>query len=165
MIGPQNERFCIANYDMQPMKQTGTGIVSLMLVRKVFQGSDVTAITVAVDHTVFCEGGLSKFSDGSLLDIGSDLHFEMAWIPLAVQRQCNENLHLFRTTTPFFAGYRPAKVSIIKINHSIKLMRLIPLAHGFADALEHIPSGLVGRAKLGRQLHSRDLSLILAHQI
>lgn len=55
MTGTQNERFRIANDDMQPMKQSGTRIVGLMLVGKVFQGRDVTAITVAADHTVFCE--------------------------------------------------------------------------------------------------------------
>ena len=110
---------------MQPMKQAGTGIVGLMFMRKIFQGWDVTAITIATDHAVFCEGGLSKFSDRSLLDIGCDLHFEMAWIPLAVQRQRYENFHLFRTTATLFAGYRPAKVSIIKIDYSIKPMRLI----------------------------------------
>ena len=88
MIGTQNESFRIADHDMQPMKQTENGIVGLMLVRKIFRGWYVTAITVAADHAVFCEGGLSKFSAGSLFDIGRDLHFEMAWIPLAVQGQC-----------------------------------------------------------------------------
>lgn len=78
MIGPQNECFRIAYHDMEPMEQTGTGIVGPMLVRKIFQGWDVTAITIAADCAVFGEGGLSKFSDGSLLDIGSNLHFVMA---------------------------------------------------------------------------------------
>jgi len=50
------------------MKQAGARIVGLTLVREVFQCWDVTAITVAADHAVFCEGGLGKFSDGSLLD-------------------------------------------------------------------------------------------------
>ena len=72
----------------------------------------------------------------SLLDIGSDLRFEMAWIPLAVQGQRYENLHPFRTTAALFAGYESVKVRIVKIDHSIKSMRLILLAHGFTDALE-----------------------------
>ena len=53
MIGPQNECFRIANHDMQLMKQTGRGIVGLMLVRKIFQGWYVTVITVSADHAVF----------------------------------------------------------------------------------------------------------------
>ena len=69
MIGTQNECFRIANHDMQPMKQSGVGIVDSMLVRKVFQGWDVTAKTIATDHAVFGEGRLSKLSDRSLLDI------------------------------------------------------------------------------------------------
>lgn len=149
MIGTQNESFRIADHDMEPMEQTGRGIAGLMLVRKIFQGWYVTAITVAADYAIFCEGGLSKFSDGSLFDIGRDLHFEMAWIPLAVQGQCYKNFHLFRTTATLFASYRPAKVSIIKIDYSIQLMGRIPLAHGRTDALEHIPRSLVGRAQLG----------------
>ena len=55
------------------MKQTGGWNVGLMLVRKIFQGWYITAITVVAEHAVFCEGGLSEFSDGSLFDIGRDL--------------------------------------------------------------------------------------------
>ena len=85
MIGTQNEGFRIADHDMQPMKQTGRGIVGLMQVRKIFQGWYVAAITIAADYAVFCEGGLSKFSDGSLLDIGCDLHFEITWMAFRIQ--------------------------------------------------------------------------------
>ena len=90
-----------------------------------------------------------KFFDGSLLDIGSDLHFEITWMPMAVQRQRYENLYLFRTMAMLFASYRSAKVNVVKIDCAIKLMRLIPLVHDFTDTLEHIPCGLVGRAQLG----------------
>ena len=34
MIGTPNKSFRIANHDIQPMEQSGTGIVGLMLVRK-----------------------------------------------------------------------------------------------------------------------------------
>ncbi len=67
--------------DVQPMKQAGTGIVSLMLMWKIFQCREVTAVTIVADHAAFCKGRSGKFSDGSLLDIGSDLHFEIAWFP------------------------------------------------------------------------------------
>lgn len=80
MISTQIEHFRISNYDMQPMKQTGSGIVGLMLVKKVFQGRDITVITVVADHTISC-GGLSKFFDGSLLDIGSGLHLRWRGFP------------------------------------------------------------------------------------
>ncbi len=108
-----------------------------MLVRKTFQGWDVTAIAVASDCAVFCEGRLCKFFDGSLPNIGSDQHFEIAWMLLTVQRQCYKNIPLFCHVAALFTSYRPAKVSIVKINHSIKLMPLVPLSHSCADAFKH----------------------------
>ena len=51
------------------LKRIRAAMAGLMLVRKIFQGWYVTAITVAADYAIFCEGGLSKFSDGSLFDI------------------------------------------------------------------------------------------------
>ena len=35
-------------------------------------------------------------------------------------------------------------------------MQYIPLAHGGADAFEHIPRGLIGHSKLARKLYSGD---------
>ncbi len=84
MISAQYERLGVSNHDMQPMEQTGIGIVSLMLMGKVSQGWDVAAIPVAADHTAFCKGGFGKFSDGGLLDIGCDPHFQILWSSLTV---------------------------------------------------------------------------------
>lgn len=70
MIGARNERLGIADNDVEPMEQARIGIVGLVFMRKLFQRRNIAAITVAADHTVFCKGGLGKFSDRSLFDGG-----------------------------------------------------------------------------------------------
>lgn len=165
MIDAGNESLGIADHDMEPVKQAGVGIVDLVLVRKIFQGRDVAAITTTADHTVLRKSGLGKFSDGSLFDVGCDPHFEMTWIALAVQRQRNKSLRLFRTTTPLFALYRTAKVCIVEVYHAVKLMLPVPLAHSCADSLEHTPGSLIGRPQLAGELDCRNPAFILAHQI
>lgn len=138
MISAGNESLGIADYGMEPVKQTGRGIVGLVFVRKIFQGR---------------------------FDIGGDLHFEMAWFALAIQRQCNKNLRLFRTASPLFSLCRPAKVRIVEVYHAVKLMLLIPLAHSRADTLEHIPGSLISRPQLAGELDCGNPPFILAHQV
>ena len=85
VISTQYECLGVSNHDMQPMKQTGIGIVSLMLMDKIFQGRDIAAVSIAADHTVFCKGGFGEFLDGTFLDVGRDPHFQILRISLAVQ--------------------------------------------------------------------------------
>lgn len=94
-----------------------------------------------------------------------DPHFEMAWIALAIQRQSDKSMCLFRTAFLLFALYRSAKVRIVKVYHAVKLMLLIPLAHGRADTLEHIPGSLIGRPQLAGELDCRNPAFILACQV
>lgn len=147
------------------MEQAGIGIVGLVFMRKTFQRRDVTAIAVAADHAVFRKGGLGEFSDRSLLEVGRDLHLEMAGIPMTVQRQGHKNLRFLCSPAPFFASYRTAEVRIVKLDHAFKLVLCIPLSHSRTDALEQIPCALVGHPQLSGELEGGDPTLIHAHQI
>ncbi len=73
---------------------------------------------------------------------------KIAWIPSAVQETTLQKLSPFPYHGPVFAGDGSAKISIVKLDHAVKLMGPIPLAHRCADALEHIPGYVVRRSQL-----------------
>ncbi len=110
VVGAQDERLGVADHDVQPMEQAGVRVVGLMLVGIALQCWNVAAIAVTANHTFFCKGRSSKFSDRSLLDVCSHPHFEIAGIAILVQRQRHENLRLFRTASPLFARYRASNI-------------------------------------------------------
>ena len=124
MIGAQNKSLGIADDDVQPVEQTGIGIVWPVLMGIAFQCRDVTAVSIAVNHAAIGKSSVGKFFHRRLLDIGGYLHFQEARIAQLVQRQCHENLRLFRTPAPFFSYSRAAKVCIIKFNYAIELVGL-----------------------------------------
>ena len=75
MIGAQDKCLGVADDDVQPVEQTGIGIVGSMLVGVAFQRRDVTAITVAVDHASISKGSVGKFLHRRLFEVGVTLVF------------------------------------------------------------------------------------------
>ena len=118
-----------------------------------FQRWDVTAVAVAVDHAAVSKGSVGKFHHGRLLEVGGHPHFQMERVVSLIQRQCHENLGLFRTSAPLFAYCWAIKVRIIKFYDTVKLMCFIPLPHSNADAFEHEPGGFIGRPEHCFQLN------------
>ena len=76
MISSQDERFGVADHDVQPVQQSGIGIVRLVFVGVSLQRRDVTAVAVAADYAALGKCGSSEFFDSCPLDIWSDPHLE-----------------------------------------------------------------------------------------
>ena len=79
VIGSQNERLGVADNDMQPVQQTGVGIVRFVLMGVAFQCRDVAAVAVAADRASLGKCRSGKFFDGCPLDVWSDPHLEAEW--------------------------------------------------------------------------------------
>jgi len=60
MIRTLDKRLGIADDDVQPVAQTGIGIVGLVLMDIVLQSRDITSITVTVNRTALGKRGLGE---------------------------------------------------------------------------------------------------------
>ena len=69
VISPQDERFGIANHDVQPVEQTGVGIVRLVFMGVALQCWDIAAVAIAPNGASLGKHRLGKFLDGCPLDI------------------------------------------------------------------------------------------------
>lgn len=77
VISSQDERFGIADHDVQPVEQTGVGIIRLVFVDVTLQCRDIAAVAIAPNGASLGKRSLGKFLDGCLLDIRSDHHLEV----------------------------------------------------------------------------------------
>lgn len=77
VISSQDERFSVADHDVQPVQQSGVGIVRLVFVGVALQRWDVAAVAVTVDCAAIGKGKLGEFFDRCPLDVWSDQHFEV----------------------------------------------------------------------------------------
>ena len=77
VISPQDERFGIANHDVQPVEQTGVGIVRLVFMGVALQRRNIAAVAVTPNDAILGKRGSGKFLDGFSLDIRSDHHLEV----------------------------------------------------------------------------------------
>ena len=73
MVSTQDERFGVADYDVQPMEQTRIGIAGFVLMGIALQSRDIASITIAVDRAPLSKCGLGKLFDRRPLDILRDL--------------------------------------------------------------------------------------------
>ena len=60
VVGSQNKSLGVAEYNVQPMKHTGTRVISTVFMVIAFQRGDVAAVTVALDHAIIREALLRK---------------------------------------------------------------------------------------------------------
>ena len=81
VIGTQNKSLGITDDDVQPMEETGIGIVWPVLMGIAFQRRDVAAVSIAVDHAAISKSSVGKFLHRCLLAIGGYLHFQKARLP------------------------------------------------------------------------------------
>ena len=100
MISAKDESLYIADHDMQPVKHSVVGKIVLMLVGIFLQSRKITAVTIAADCASLSNCGMGELSHRGLLDILCHTHFEILRITTIIQRQCNENLRLFRAAAP-----------------------------------------------------------------
>lgn len=110
VISVQDKRLCIADGDVQSVKQSGVGVVEPVFMDKILQRPDIAAVTIAMNHAAFGESGMDKFPDGRLLDVFRRLHLEIEQrVAMLIQGQSCKNLRLFRTSTPFLPTAVPPK--------------------------------------------------------
>ena len=66
MIRTQNERFGVADHNVQPMEQAGVGIVGHALMGIAFQSWDIASVPIVADDTAWGKCSLGKLFDRRL---------------------------------------------------------------------------------------------------
>lgn len=165
MICTENERFSVADCNVQPMEQAGIGIIWFVLMGIASQSWDIASVPIAVDDTAWGKCSLGKLFDRRPLDVLCELHLDMTRIPPLIQRHSRKDLCLFRSSTPLFPNSRSSKIGIIKFNGPTELVCFVPLTHGGTDTRKHIPCGFVGRSQHRHQRSSGNASFVLTDKV
>ena len=165
VIGSQDERFSIADYNVQPMEHPILWIIGFVLVFIFLQGRDITTVPIAMNCATLFNCRVSKLFHRCLFDIFRNTHLEILRVAVFIQRQCHKNLCFFCSATTFTACFRSTKVGIIKLYYPGQKVCLVSLSHCRANAPQHGPGGFVGHADLSGQLRRGNSSFILGDQI
>lgn len=162
MVGPDKVPFRVAYGNMYPFQglpgRTFVGLFAYMYV-DIVGDIDVRRAFVGKDDGLLVINRLLERTVGALhFMVGQDLGLEISTLPLYLSRidvlkdgtlRHDHDIGLGLAATPFFlcrmvlGGGLYREISLVRLDHALQSVAVVPLPHGLAQFVYHCPYGLI----------------------